>query len=49
MKKQIIETGKFLGYITFMPLYMIVGCVYKPLKWIVFKCSNFDADYEKAN
>lgn len=39
------ETAKFIGYIVFMPMFMIVGIIYKPLKWITHKCSNFDKSY----
>lgn len=50
MRRDSIDTLKFLGYIIFMPMFCLVGLAYKPLKWIVTKCSTFDKDYyEKTN
>ena len=45
MRRDIIGTIKFLGYIMFMIPYLIIGCMYRPLKWIVWKCSDFDKEY----
>jgi hypothetical protein len=49
MRSSLVETFKFIGYVIFMPVFMLVGLMYKPLKWIVIKCSDFDASYEKEN
>lgn len=40
MRRELIETFQFLGYCVFMPMFCIVGIVYKPLLWIVTKCSS---------
>lgn len=49
MRRGIIETLKLLGYIVFGALFIIVGCIYKPLSWITHKCADFDQDcYEET-
>ena len=45
MRRELFMTMKFIGYLMFMPLFFIVGLVYRPLKWIVYKCSDFDKDF----
>lgn len=35
-------TAKALGYIAVLPAYIIIGCIYKPLKYAVSKLANFD-------
>lgn len=40
MRRELIDTAKFIGYIVFMPMFCIVGIMYKPLLWIVTKCSG---------
>ena len=45
MRREMLMTIKFIGYIAFMPMYILSGLIYRPLKWIVYKCSNFDQDF----
>lgn len=45
MRIDLIETFKFLGYVVFMPMFIVVGLIYKPLKWLVYKCSDFDKTF----
>lgn len=40
MRRELIETVKFLGYVVFMPLFILVGLVYKALQWLVHKCAD---------
>jgi len=43
MRSDLKQTFKFLGYIVFMTMFMIVGIVYMPLKWLTHKCADYEA------
>lgn len=39
MRRDLLETLRFIGYILFMPMFILSGLIYKPLKWITHKCA----------
>lgn len=48
MKKGLIETGKFIGYMISLSVVLIVGPIYKAAMYVLRNCADFDKDSYEA-